>query len=770
MKKSIFFIVLFALSFHVHAQYSFAIDGYIKDQNTGDAISGARVSIDKGGVETFTNRYGYYSISVPANQIVLTVEYQGFLTVRNTLNIEKDQQINFSLKHNLVDNLTNFESLVASQNVLTDPQSSKIDIPIGTLKQIPYLFSENDVVKGLQMFPGVAFGPDGTSDLFVRGGEAGQNLMLLDGTPVYSQGHFFGYISNFNTAVVNNIQIYKGAFPARYGGRISSVIDVTSNSGNSEEVRGSLTISPILANINISLPVDKKGSGLSFAGRRSYIDILLAPALGTDIIRFGDFQTKLDLKLNPKNSLTLSYYNLNDNINFTFDETDSNTSLSYEFGLKDINRTATVRWNSNQSKRLFSSVSASYSGFKHLENIKETNLKPLPGNPTRVLNDVIFSMSDLSLNGDLEYNYSNKNFLRFGMQNIVHMFLPGLLTQEKRDNINTLMSHEKFGDSTVRKSMEIALYIEDEVRFDELLKVNFGYRNVIYAHSNKVAVYPEPRISGRQKIDSISSFKFSAMRVNQFVHLYNNGSLESEVVVYIPADDVLKPEVSNQLSIGYARQIKSKVEWQWDAYYKTLDNQILFYNIDYFDKDAFSRNALIGKGTSYGLENFIKYNYLDFSAWFSYDISVSKRIFDDLNRGESFFYDYDRRHTFKTSFVMSFDQWIFSSNIVFASGNPFTLPNAKYRDIDGRLVLSYDEINNYRSKTYFRTDIKLQYFWGLSEDFNHSFELTIYNLTANPNISNIYSELDRDFPNQKYRAMKVSNFLFMPSVSYKLTI
>lgn len=752
------------------AQKDFAIDGYVYDQSTGDPISGARVSVNKRNLEVFTNRYGYFTLSVPPQEIVFVVEYQGFYPDSTKMFLEEDLRKKIYLKPHLTDGRTNFEISTASQSVISDPQSSKIDVPIGTLKQIPYLFCENDVVKGLQMLPGVDFGVEGTSDLVIRGGEVGQNLMLLDGTPVYSQGHFFGYISNFNTGIINNIQVYKGAFPARFGGRVSSVIDITSNSGSKEDVTGSFTLSPILANLNVGMPLDNRGSSIAINGRRSYIDILLAPALGGDELRFGDFQSKLDLVLSDKDVVTFSFYSLKDKLSFSLDSDDTATSVTYDISLEENNKTATLRWNRSHNHRLFSSISGSYSGYKNAQTFVENNFNPLPGNPTRVKQDIRFFMGDFAVNGDFEFNKSNQHFVRFGMQNIVHSFLPGRLTEEKFDNQRNLMSSRTFGDSTNQYSLETAFYVEDDWRVNDKLKITAGLRAVLYAHKNSIGLYPEPRITGRQRIDSISSFKFSFMRVNQFVHLYNNGSTEQELIVWIPATSFLKPENSNQFTLGYARKIKKNWEWLSDVYYKTLGNQLLFYTIDYFDEDVFTRNAMVGKGSAYGWENYLKLNYESFSTWLSYNLSVSNRTFDELNRGEAFFFDYDRRHTVKANMVMSMEQWLISANLIVGTGNPFTLPNAKYRDLDGRLILSYESINNFRSNTYFRTDVKIQYFWGSTNGLNNSIEFCIYNLTSSPNAASIYAELDRDFSNEKYKVMQSTNFKIVPFVSYKLTL
>lgn len=752
------------------AQYAIAVDGYVVDKINGEPIAGARVVCVTRGNETFTNRYGYYSLNVPAGVVELMVQYQGYTTQTIQLtDVDGNQSKLVSMIKSIPDwTLSDFEQQARDESLLIDPISSKIDVSVGTMKQIPYLFSENDVVKGLQMFPGVDFGVEGTSDLLVRGGNMGQNLMTIDGIPIYSQGHFLGYISNFNTGIVNNIQLYKGAFPARYGGRVSSVVDITSTSGSKNDVHGTLAVSPILANLQLGLPLDQKGNSMSINWRRSYIDVLL-PGL-VDQIKFGDFHSKMDLKLSDRDRLQLMYYSLNDGIGASFDSDDSTLNTSYELSLSEKNQTAIARWNHTYNNRLFSSVSAGYTGFVHSESLIEKNPTPQPGNPHRIETNVAFKMRDYILNADFDYNRNEKHLIRFGAQNTLHNFLPGQLEESRYDSIHRLLSSEIAGSSSFQSTVESAVYVEDEYNYGQNLRINAGLRAAVYAGGDLFGIYPEPRFSARYRIDSISSFKFGFTRMNQFLHLYNNGGSTADIIVWIPADKVLKPENSNQFTLGYVRNVKNNWQFQADAYYKTLGNQLLFYSIQYFDDPNYERNALVGKGDGYGIETMMRYSDKALTAQFSYNYAIANRTFDQLNRGEKFAYDFDRRHVLKANMISSFDQWVFSVNVVAASGNPYTLPNAKYRDLEGRVVLSYDEINNYRAKTYFRVDTKLQYFWGGYSDFNQCVELTIYNISGNENTSSIYTELDREQPGEKYIAQRESMFLFMPSISYKLTI
>ncbi|MBI1306091.1 MAG: TonB-dependent receptor plug domain-containing protein [Bacteroidetes bacterium] len=760
-------VVIMCLAGVAFGQRHFTLDGYVVDKTTGDAISGARISINKRHTEAFSNRYGYFSVYVPTREIEVTVEFEGYFKNIFKLDIEGNVSQKIELEPIQTSDRPNVPNS-SSQNALSDPLSSKIDVPVNTLKEVPFLFSENDVVKGLQLLPGVDFGVNGTSDLIVRGGDVGQNLMLLDGTPVLSQGHYFGYISNFNTGIINNIQVYKGAATARYGGRVSSIIDITSSSGSKEDVEASVSINPILINLNIGVPLGENGnSSATFNWRRSYIDILFGGLISSDALSFGDIQTKYDFKLTDKDRLIVSYYQLKDKLGLSFDATDS-SGATYDLSYVEKNHTGSLRWNHIYSNTLFSSVSASYSGLTTSEKFVEHDNNPVAGAPARIENNANFYSGDLALNWDLEKNYSINHLLRFGSQNILHTFTPGKFSEVSYDLVNTVIKNVNYGYQSSLKAIELSQYIEDEWKVNEYTKINFGMRTTLYSHDGFTRFYPEPRIAGRRIIDSVSTFKFSFTRMNQYVHLFNNGSTDGEIIAYLPANDRLKPQNSNQITIGYVRKINAHVQWMSDLYFKTLGNQVVFYS--QFADDDLTQNSLVGKGKCYGFENWVKVNMNNLSIWLSYNLAVSNRTFDDLNRGQPFSFDFDRRNNFKYSMVFTQDRWILSMNIIALSGNPYTLPNAKYLDIDGRVVLSYDEINNYRSKAYFRSDIKLQYFWGYYDDKSHCIEFMVYNLTANPNISNIYSALDKTASNQKYSAYKESQFVFFPSVSYKLTI
>ncbi|MFT5480849.1 MAG: hypothetical protein ACI9NN_001817, partial [Bacteroidia bacterium] len=268
--------------------------------------------------------------------------------------------------------------------------------------------------------------------------------------------------------------------------------------------------------------------------------------------------------------------------------------------------------------------------------------------------------------------------------------------------------------------------------------------------------------------DSVASVKFSYAVSNQFLHLYLNGS-PNTTSAWLPATELLKPESSTQLNVGYVRKFTEKLTLESDVYFKQMNNLVLFYNTNFLRNQSPETNAIVGEGRSVGFENILKYKSASTQFWLGYTLSKFDRTFEGINDAETFDFDYNRLHNLKTTLIYHFERFVLSTNLVVASGNPFTLPNAKYRDINGRVVLSYDEINNYQSAPYFRSDIKIQYFVGdYYSDFTQSVELTLYNISANQNVSEIYSQLDKSRPNQAYQAVKVSNFYFFPSASYRL--
>ncbi|MBO6516775.1 MAG: TonB-dependent receptor [Bacteroidia bacterium] len=768
MKKTILICVLCLFTLSGMAQQKRYFSGFITSGLNGKAIPNARVSVVKDSTSAYTNALGFFNLEVSSDTVSISIERAGYYKVDQSFHRNDGDPIRIEIEPLENTEYNAFEPASVTGAFIYNPQPGFIQVDPADARNLPFIFSEPDVVKSLQIHPGVEFASDGFSDMVVRGGGLGQNLLLLDGAPVYSLGHFAGFISNFNTDMVDNLTMYKGAFPARFGGRLASVTEVTSNVGNSKNTTVHIAASPILANLNIGLPIDKKGSSLGVSLRRSYIDLLLNT--NTLDIVYRDFNTKLNLVLDDKNSLTFNFFSLADRNRASFTDEDSlgNPTIQTDFGIGMRNRTTSARYSHVHTKRLTASLTGYYTHFNNTILLEETNFQPASGGAPFSDLDVKFSAGEIGLNGDFEFRKDKKSLIRFGLQNKVHQYNSGSLIQTEYDADRNVTDQDKFGDTVLRNGFETALYIEDEYQFSDKLKVNFGLRNVLYSFDGFTRFYPEPRLQGRYLLNPNSSVKFSYTRVNQFTHLYNtDGDATDNFIIWLPATENLKPQGSHLVSLGYATKSADKLQFYSEAYFKSLSNQPIFYSADLFDQTDIEANSLVGTGQVFGWENSLRYVDERSVIYVSGTVSRATRQYDQLNRGDAFSFDYDRRFVGKAGFIMSSGNFIASVNGVLATGNPFTLPTSKYRAIDGSIVLAYDEINNYRADAHKRIDLKIEWFFS---DGVQSLELMIYNLLGNRNISSIYSQRDDTSTNSRYIAYTSSSFVFLPFVTYRLRI
>ncbi len=756
------------LALHGLAQESRIFCGYVRSDLNAKTLANVRISVPTDSIETFSNSIGYFNLEVSSDTVTVFMERAGFHDLHH--NFDRNNGDPFFIEMEPLENFeyNAFTPSSISNGLVYSPQSDQIIMDKTEARNLPFIFSEPDVVKALQIYPGVDFASDGYADMIVRGGGLGQNLMLLDGAPVYGLGHTIGFVSNFNTDMVDDITLYKAAFPARFGGRLASVTEVKSNAGNGKNATVHLAASPILANLNVGLPVDQRGSSLGFSIRRSYIDLLLNTN-ELDIV-FRDFNTKLNLIISDKSSLTVSFFSLRDINKQSFTDSDSlgNPILATDFSLSMRNRTTSARFNQIHNKRLIGAYTVYYTHFNNSILLEEQDFVQASGGAAFSDLDVNFSAGEIGASADYEYRKDKKSLIRFGLQNKIHQYNSGSLIQTSYDSMRKITDQDKFGDTVLRNGLEMALYVEDEYRFSDKLKVNIGVRNVFYSFNGFNKFYFEPRLQGRYLLNKKSSVKFSYTRVNQFTHLYNtDGDATDYFLIWLPASEKLKPEGSHIISLGYASKPTSNVQFLSEAYYKTLSNQPIFYSADLFDQTDIQANSLVGRGNAMGWENSIRYVDEESVYYISGTWSKTTRNYDDLNRGESFYFDYDRRLVGKAGFIYSSGNFIFSVSGVLATGNPYTLPTSKYRDIDGGIVLAYDEINNYRAYAHKRLDLKAEWFFS---DGVQSLELMIYNMFGNRNINSIYSQRDSNSQNQRYIAYSTSSFVFLPFVTYRLRI
>lgn len=797
MRKYVFLWSLLLTGLTIQAQTERHFSGYITSSFSGRPLSNVKLSLPFDSTDVISNSNGYFNIIVSNDSFVATMERIGFETMtihvyikedgkegtstvvirsntkdKKSKKLEPDEAALFRIKMEPIFNTeyTHYAPVSLTEQIITDVESDKIIMDRAELDATPFIFSEPDVSKALQIHPGVEFASDGYSDITVRGGGLGQNQILLDGAPVNSIGHFEGYISNFSSIMTEDVVLYKAAFPARYGGRLSSVMEVQSTAGNAEEATVDLAVSPVLGNLTVGLPMDDNGSSLGVSFRRSYLDVLFQdPNLK---LVYRDFNTKLHINIDPKNTLTLSFYSLKDKINVRgVEENDSNSSkidLEYAFDITVKNQTTSAKWQRLINKRLTSSFSVYYTNYSNGLTLNETDYTAPFGSNAISDYKVRFSAGEVGVNGDFELRKSKKMLLRFGLQNRIHLNNSGSLVDKRYDITGNLLVNGQYGDTVLQKGLETSAYIENEYTFSSKLAFNLGLRTTLYSYHNFTQFYPEPRLSGRYLLSNISSIKFSYARMHQFMHLYNtDGTASDNFVAYLPASENLKPQASDAITLGYYTKPTKRFRFVSEAYYKMLSNQPIYYAADLFDRDDIEANSLVGTGRVVGWENSIKFTAENAVFWASATLSKATRTYDELNRGEAFSFDYDRRIVGKMGLIINMENFVFSVIGIGATGNPFTLPTSKYRDIDGDVVLAYDEINNFRSNYHARIDAKFE--WHFTDEVQ-SLEVSIYNLMGTRNINSIYSQRDDQTTTYKYTAYTTGSYSFLPFVTYRIKI
>ncbi len=774
MKKQFVFLILLFINFTAIAQFSFNLNGFVTDKNTGEPLMGVKVDIKDWYVESFTNRYGFFSISSPPQDIILIVNYEGYEEYRDTLYIEQDKTFYIQLEQLEVGE---FEESYPpkNQNEVTDVLGNRIDLPMNFIKKIPYMLGETDLIKGLQVLPGVKFGNEGFSNLFVRGGAADQNLFLIDGMPIYNSNHAFGLISIYNPEAINNVQLHKGGFASRYGGRLSSVVDITTNEGNSDGVHGSVSCTPLSLKLALAGAFKNKITTYSISLRRSYFDVLLKPIFiangGSFDLNYQDVNAKITDKIGDDNKIFFTLYYGRDLYKITFSETDSaNNNTKQEIKSKWGNLAGSVRWNHVFNQKLFSSTSIIYSQYKFNEGYIETTLSNL-GSKSQQQYEYSTGISDILIHSDFEYNHHNNHFIRFGLQTSFRSFNTGKVREQGTGFANVDDFDVTLGANNQKSGTEIALYVEDDIRINQHLKLNTGLRLVTYLYQNNLTFAPEPRLSLRYLINDNLSFKTSYCRMNQFMHLLTNAGTGAPSIYWAPATETIKPQIADQITGGFVSALANGYQLTVDLYYKTMKNLVTVSNqnnVNDVEKD-WQTAVEQGKGKSYGLEILVKKNYGKITGIYGYTLSKSTRQFDLMNNGVEFPYNYDRRHQLNALFQFWIsDLTALSTNIVIGSGNPFTLPSGKYLDIDGREILDYGNINNFRAPRYTRIDIGFNRNYGeLADDVTHELNFSIYNFFLRKNPSTAYAVLEEDLVgNKMYKAYQDSYFVFLPGIHY----
>jgi hypothetical protein len=759
MRNTIFILLLF-FNYSLFAQ-SFNISGYISDKKSGETLIGATV-VNKANkqIGVSANTYGYYSLNLPKGNYELLFTYIGYQDQSISVNLTESKKLNVIMSENSLQLNEVVISASRENSRIKQSQMGVEKLNVITISKLPVLFGEKDVLKTLQLLPGVKAAGEGQSGFTVRGGSIDQNLILLDDAPVYNASHLLGFFSTFNSDAIKDVTLYKGTAPAQFGGRISSVVDIKMNDGNNQTYGANGSIGLISSKLNIEGPIQKGKSSFLISGRRTYADLFLklSDQFKDNQLYFYDLNTKFNYRFSDKDQIFVSGYFGRDVL-----------GLTNRFAIDWGNSTATIRYNHLFNDKLFSNTSLIYSNYDY--NINLTN----NANPFSILSRV----RDWNAKQEFQYFANNNNEWKIGFNVIYHTVIPGKITDTS--------STENLSD--IRDGLESALYISNERQVLKNLKINYGLRlsnfivlggsnyyeldklnNIIDTINQTSAVKNyinfEPRFALNYIIDNSNSLKLSYSRNTQNLHLINNSVTTSPTDKWVMNTNIIKPEIGDQISLGYFRNLKENMyEFSVETYYKWMQNQI-----DYKDA-ADERNRVIetqllyGNGRAYGFEFLLKKNKGKFTGWISYTLSRTEKQIDGINKNEWYVARQDRTHDISIVAMYDISKRMNVSAIwVYQTGNAVTFPSGKY-EIAGQTTWLYTERNGYRMPDYHRLDLGLTYKLKEKKHFNSELSVGLYNAYGRENAYLISFEQSESNPN-KTVAVQTSLFRWVPSISW----
>ena len=740
MKKIWISFVLCLLTCAVTAQ-KYTISGYLDDVTNGEKLIGASIFELASSAGTVSNVYGFYSITLPAGTYDLQYSYIGYQSVTKTVELSGDVDLNISLEPSVT--LQEVEIIAeATEKIEEKTQMSTIGVPIKQIKSLPALGGEVDILKVMQLLPGVQSGTEGGSGIYVRGGGPDQNLILLDGVPVYNVSHLFGFFSVFNADAIRNVELIKGGFPARYGGRLSSVININMKEGNSKEFHGEGSIGLIASKLTLEGPIIKDKTSFIVSGRRTYIDLLTRPIIkasgtytdsftrddgvlyeskntSTGGYYFYDLNAKINHKFSDKDRLYLSLYAGRDKGGFKDEYESSETtpagvkigenSYNEEFGLGWGNVITALRWNHKFSNKLFANTSLTYSEYDFLaESIYSDYAYSLNIDESFNPTDTAYfyqgegefgyssDIKDIGLKIDFDYVPSPKHYVKFGANAIRHRFQPGVLSLRdvygENDGIDT-----SFTSNSVN-AVEAAVYVEDDFKISPKLKINFGLHTSMFDVKDTTYFSLQPRFSARYLLNPSLSLKASYANMTQYLHLLSNSSLTLPTDLWVPPTNIVGPQRAWQAALGIAKTFRDVFEISVEGYYKEMKDLISYKEGASFllVADNWEDKVTVGDGTSYGAELFIQKKKGKTTGWLGYTWSKTTRqfpgrvhenipdlYFEPINFGEEYPYKYDRRHDISLVVTHRFNEkWELSGAWVYGTGNAITLPVAEYQQYD----------------------------------------------------------------------------------------
>jgi len=759
MKKMILVLSTTLFALIVVAQ-KITISGYVKDEISKEALIGASVVNANTKTGTTTNQYGFFSLTVPATDTIeLITSYQGYKLQAKKVFTIQNIRIDVLLENEVAE-LSEVKVVAGRNNDnVQKTQMSVIDVPLKAIKNLPVLLGERDLLKIIQLLPGVQGGQEGTTGFYVRGGNLDQNLVQLDEATIYNPNHLFGLFSTFNINAINNVKLIKGGFPAETGGRLSSVLGITMKEGNKTKYQVEGGIGFISDNLTVQGPITKNKSSFIVSARTTHIDPLLR-AFGTSkenlSYKFYDLNAKLNFELGKEDHLFLSFFKGHDNATYY-----NANSLNYttEFG----NSTATLRWNHLFGSKTFSNTSIIYNDYNLALATSQNNYYSL----------LYTGVRDMTTKTDLTITPNTKHRIKTGFSFTRHQLSPASFSSQipRHGNKITIIK-----DSIERlNSFEAAFYAGDDWDVSEKISFNYGVRVPLFSASGKTYSFIEPRFTAKLSITPHSSVKASYTSMNQFLHLIPNSTAGLPTDIWVPSSEKTKPQSATQYAIGYFRNFNdNEIEASAELYYKEMDHQVLFGEGKQLKMNVDPDSLMVyGKGKSYGIELFVKKNSGRLTGWVSYTLSKTTQQFNDLNFGKEFPFKYDRRHVLAvTAGYQLSKRWTFSTVFVFSTGGAYTVPAGRISTLNSGSIFEgnyyiYEGRNNYRLASYHRLDLSFIHKKMLKifrRHYERELVLGVYNAYSRLNPYFVYFEIDA--LTNKPTAKQVSLLPAIPAVSF----
>lgn len=806
MKSKILSIFFLLLSVSLFSQ-RVTISGYIKDKDSGERLINANIYNAKTLQGTTANNYGFFSISLPKGEATIIASFIGYRAQQFDLDLQQDITLNIELVLQS-DELGEVTVLGNQVNKVEDTQMSMIDIPIQKLQKIPVILGEADVLKVLQLLPGVQSGTEGTSGIYVRGGGPDQNLFLLDGVPVYNASHLLGFFSVFNPDAIKTVKLYKGGFPSRFGGRLSSVVDISMKDGNMKEFKGDFSIGIISSKLMLEGPIIKDKTSFMVSGRRTYLDIMAKPIFmyanlmnDSDVkggAFFHDYNLKVNHIFNERSRLYLSgYFGKDKGYGGSTDEYSywdgDNEPRKYEskdeFSLGWGNTIASIRWNYLVNKRLFSNTTVTYSKYIFDVGSVFSRKDLIEKTKTEDLFRYYSGIEDWAAKVDFDYFPTPRHEIKFGGSIINHLFTPGA-TRIKFESVDIDYGEMGFDTLFGNKNLyanELGFYVEDDITITDRLKMNAGAHLSVFLVEGVNYVRPQPRLSLRYKATDNWALKASYSRMAQHVHLLTTSGISMPTDLWLPVTKKFAPPISDQVALGTAINFPKGINLTVEGFYKTMTNLIEYKEGASFMGSATNWESKVekGDGWSYGAEVMLEKTIGKTTGWIGYTWSKTERLFENLNFGEPFPAKYDRRHDMSIAFTHEFSKkFDIGGTWVYGTGNAVTLavmeyplgtiPESTQNYWYSQSLKEYDGRNNYRMPAYHRMDLGANFHkekkrgvrtWSLSVYNAYNRQNPFMLMWGTKGSSNIFYT---EYNNQPRETVlkQFSLFPLIPSISY----